>query len=232
MTRNPLVLVALVALLACGGGQHHAQVTIEPTPAPGTRATLVGPMCADGQACTCRDEAAPADGGAGEPGEGVKRFEIRIGPHANAAWVTLDGMVLYKSEQHAAECFYVDLAPGEHTLGLRVHQPGGLGAGLAVNEYGPAAKSWYDTLRFACGAPGVCSNQELDEQKAELAKAPHGVHDLCGSVAVKGVAWDTGTAPDNEHPEDLQVGLTLKVYKFATDKPHGTAACDTHPGQE
>jgi hypothetical protein len=214
----------LIAAAACGGSQVQ-QIEITPPPPPTTRATLVGPLCGDGQACTCRDEHAPADGGAGAPAEGLKRFELVVGPAANAVWVTVDDMVLYKSEQRASECFYIDLPPGEHKVGMRAHNEGGLGAAVHVREYGAAAKSWYDTLSFSCGSPGACSNQELDQEKADLAQAPHGVHDLCGSVKVKGLVWKTGREPDAEHPEDLAVELVLKVYKRMPDKPHGDATC-------
>jgi hypothetical protein len=220
-------VILLFAMAACGGAQRQ-QVQLQPTPAPTTRATLVGPLCKTGQACTCRDEGAPADGGAGEPGEGVKRFEVRVGPAANAVWVMLDDMVLYKSEQRASECFYVDLAPGDHKLGVRAHNPGGLGAAVTVREYGVGPKSWYDSVHFECGTPGACSNDELDQQKADFAAAVHGVHDVCGSVKVKGVAWNTGTEPDAMHPEDLQVEMTLDLYKFAPDKKHGDATCQRH----
>ena len=33
--------------------------------------------------------------------------------------------------------------------------------------------------------------------------------------------WDTGKAPDNQHPSELLVRLTLDVYKFLPTKAHG-----------
>lgn len=215
--------LVLLALAACGGPQR-TQPSMEPVPAPSTRATLAGPLCGNGQTCTCRDEHAPADGGVGEPAEGLKRFELRVGPAANAIWVTVDDMVLFKSEQRADECFYIDLAPGDHKVGVRAHNEGGLGAAVTVREYGVAAKSWYDTVHFECGTPGACSNDELDQVKKDFAGVERGVHDPCGSVKVKGVEWLTGTEPDAQHPEDLAVHMVLDVYKFAPDKPHG-ASC-------
>jgi hypothetical protein len=223
--RGALLIIVVAAAAACGGSPRP-QVQIAPTPAPTTRATLAGPLCGNGQTCTCRDENAAADGGAGEPGEGVKRFEFRVGPAPNAIWVTLDDMVLFKSEQRASECFYVDLVPGDHKVGIRAHGVGGLGAAVNVREYGPAAKSWYETVHFECGTPGACTNDELDQAKADFAATAHGIHDICGSVKVKGVAWNTGTEPDAMHPEDLQVEMTLQVYKFAPDHKHGDASCD------
>jgi hypothetical protein len=223
---RPWPLLSLLALGACGGAQP--QIAIGPLPPPTTRGTLVGPLCENGQTCTCRDPNAPADGGAGAPPAGLKRFEIRVGPASNALWVTLDDQVFYKSEQRADECFYVDLAPGPHALGLRGHQDHGLSAAMTVHEYGPAAQSWYDALHFECGSPGVCSLDELATVKANFAGVARGVHDKCGSVKIKGVTWATGTAPDAEHPEDLAVSMTMQVYKFAPDKRHGDATCETH----
>lgn len=219
-----------MAMAACGGSPQR-QVQIAPTPPPTTRATLAGALCTNGQACTCRDENAPADGGVGEPAAGVKRFELRVGPAANAVWVTVDDMVLFKSEQRASECFYIDLAPGDHKVGVRAHNQGGLGAAVTIREYGVTAKTWYDSVHFECGTPGACSNDELDQEKADFASAPHGVHDACGSVKVKGVAWNTGTEPDGAHPEDLQVELTLDIYKFVPEKKHGDT-CERRAGAE
>ena len=67
----------------------------------------------------------------------------------------------------------------------------------------------------------MCSFDEIASKKAEYANMPRGLHDPCGSTRLKGISWDTGKAPDNEHPSELLVRLTLDVYKFAPDKPHG-----------
>lgn len=220
------VAAAALTALACSGGRRGpSTVSIRPPPDPVTRATLVGPLC-DAEVCRCRAEG-PADGGAGEPEAGVKRFEIRVGPSEHELWVTLDDMVLFKSTARAEDCFYVDLGAGDHRLGLRASHKGGISAKLAVSEYAPSTKSWYRSFRFTCGSPGVCSHTELDEQKAEYARYKRGIHDPCGSVKVKALSWDSGVAPDQLHPDDLAVGLTLDVYDFAPEKPHGDPACAT-----
>jgi hypothetical protein len=217
------VAVGVFGLGACAPGAPRHQVKIAP-PAPTTVATLAGPLC-DGQACQCRDPGAPADGGAGVPDEGVKRFEIRVGPSEHALWVTLDDMVLYKGTARAEECFYVDLGAGDHVAGLRASHPGGISAAVRISEYGAATSSWYDTYRFSCGSPGVCSHGEIEDYKGSLAKFKRGIQDPCGSVKVKGITWDTGEAPDQEHPDDLVVGWTLDVYDFPPRYPHGDGAC-------
>ncbi len=216
--------VVFAAGLACGSGRRGpSTVTIAPPPEPVTRATLVGPLC-EADVCRCRAEG-PADGGAGEPEAGVKRFEIKVGPSEHELWVTLDDMVLYKSSARAEDCFYVDLGAGNHTLGLRASRQGGLSARVHVSEYAPATRSWYQTFRFTCGSPGLCAHAELDEQKAEYARYQRGIHDPCGSVKIRGLSWDSGVAPDQLHPDDLQLGLTLEVRSFAPEKPHGDPAC-------
>ena len=214
-----------LGLVACQQGPTHPrQVTIAPPPAPTTVATLVGPLC-EAQKCTCRAANAPADGGAGVPDDGVKRFELRVGPSEHDLRVTVDDMVLYKSTARAEDCFYVDLGAGDHTVGLRASHPGGISARLAISEYAPATTSWYETYRFSCGSPGVCSHEEMDQYKASLAKYQRGIHDPCGSVKIKGITWDTGEAPDQHHPDDLVVGLTLDLYDFAPKHAHGDPVC-------
>ena len=214
----------VLVLAACGGGAPRTVITITPPPEPETRGALAGPLC-QGTACTCRDETAPADGGAGAPAEGLKRFEIRIGPQDNPLWVTLDDRVLYKSAARAEECFYVDLAPGDHPMRIRASRDGGISAGVRVQEYGVDTQSWYDSFQFVCGIPGVCAHEELDDYKASLKKFRRGIQDPCGSVKVKQLSWDTGKAPDQVHPNDLAVGLTLEVYYFPPRGPHGDPAC-------
>ena len=216
---------ALVLLLACGGGGPKREViAITPPPEPMTRATLVGPLCKP-EVCACRDPGAPADGGAGVPPAGVKRFEIRLGPSEHELWLNLDDMVLYKSTARAEDCFYVDLPDGEHHLALRAHRFGGLSAAVRVSEYGAATQSWYDSYAFGCGVPGACTVDELDEYKAGLSRYPRGIHDPCGSVKVRGLSWDTGVSPDQVHPDDLWLGLTLKIFDFTPKEASGDPAC-------
>jgi hypothetical protein len=220
-----LPLPALVVVLISGCGQTATQITIAPAPPPFTRAVLAGPLCVAG-ACTCRDENAPGDGGAGTPEAAHKRFEFRLGPTDNELWATVDGQVLYKSKERATECFYLDLASGEHPVTLRASRPHGVQAGLAVSELGVRAASWYRTFRFSCGIPGTCAHDELDAAKIEYRKqSKAGVHDPCGSVKVKGIVWDTGVAPDQLHPEDVAVAFTLDIYRFMPGKPSGDPTC-------
>ena len=218
----------VIAAVACSGSPKGVkQVVIAPVPDAVSRGTFAGPLCS-GDACRCRDASAAADGGAGEPiGEigAIKRFEVRIGPSEHELWVTVDDMVLYKGTARAEDCFYLDLGPGDHQMGLRASHQGGIAARVAVSEYAAGTKSWYETFRFGCGAPGPCSHTELDEYKANLTTYKRGIHDPCGSVKVKQIGWDTGIAPDQMHPDDLQVAWTIQLYGFVPKKPHGDASC-------
>jgi len=224
MFERARVLVPAVLLAACGGGPRMQTITIQPPPAPMTQGALAGDRCHDG-ACTCRDPQAPGDGGVGAPADGLKRFEIRVGPIEHPLWVTVDDTILYKSEARAEDCFYIDLAPGEHPMTIRASHPGGISAAVAVSEYGAATQTWYESYRFSCGVPGVCAHEELDDYKASRARYPRGIEDPCGSVKIKGLTWDTGVAPDQVHPEDLALGLTLSIYDFPPRAPHGDPSC-------
>jgi hypothetical protein len=230
MTR---ILVLATVLAACSGGGGGGagggkpEVKIGPTPEPFTRAVLAGPLCGADGSCKCRDENLAADGGAGVPEGDLKRYEFRVGPIENDLWVTVDGQVLYKSKERATDCFYLDLATGEHQVDLRASKPLGTQVGLRVSEYGPKAGSWYKTFRFDCGVNGACAHGELDDIKAEFSQVKAGVHDKCGSTKVKGIAWDTGVAPDQVHPQDVAVRFTLSIYKFLPDRPTGDPACGT-----
>jgi hypothetical protein len=225
-------LAALILVLAaCGGSQTRTQVNIAPTPEPVTRAVLSGPLCA-GDACQCRDSTKPGDGGAGIPdAEGTKRFEVRVGPSENAQWVMVDDMVLYKSDEHATDCFYIDLPTGKHPVTLRVSRAGGLSASLSISEYGKTTQSWYETFRFSCGSPGSCSTDELDSYRASLAQYQRNLHDACGSTKVREIGWDAGRAPDQLHPQDLQLELTLDIDQFEPKFPHGDSNCASNNRQ-
>lgn len=217
--------ISLVLITACSGG-GRSQIKIGPVPDRATHGNLAGPLC-HGSECTCRT----GNEDAGEPDRpNTKRFEIRLGSPYEL-WVTLpNDTLLYKNAERAEACFYVDLAPGVFPVELRASQPSGVSATIEVHELGVAAKSWYDTFRFSCGGGGVCSYDQIDSQMAEYRAIGRGLHDPCGSTKIKGIAWDHGKDPDQQHPSNLVLHFTLDVYKFAPDKPHG-AACGEGTGR-
>jgi hypothetical protein len=214
-------LCVLAGTLACGGTVH--QISIDPPPPKETHAVLAGGLCEDNH-CTCRGE--DGDGGVGVPEtKDKKRYEIRLGS-AYDLWVTINKTtVFYKSPERAEACFYIDLPTGTQQVELRASNPDGVSASLQIHELGTRTKSWYDTFSFACGVPGVCSFEELDAHKAQYAGARHQLFDRCGTTKVKGISWDHGKAPDQLHPSELVVRLTLDIYKAAAWKVHGDDTC-------
>jgi hypothetical protein len=234
MRRRPRRWPAHAALalgaLACGGTAH--QISIGPVPPKDTHAVLAGGLCGDNR-CTCRDDAAGGDGGTGVPTTAnKKRFEIRLGPSPYDLWVTINkSTVLYKSPERAQDCFYVDLPTGINDLELRASNPDGVSAALEIHELGTRTTSWYDTFAFSCGSPGVCSFDELEANKRRYALVKRHLHDPCGTTKVKSISWDHGKAPDQVHPSELVVRLSLDVYRFAAWKQHGDQTCGEGGGR-
>ncbi len=215
-------LVSVLAFVACSGTAH--QISIGPPPARTTDGVLAGPLC-NGTECKCRNLDAPEDGGAGVPADAThKRFEIRLSsPHE--LWAQVGTNHLYKSAERPDACFYVDLPPGIAPVELRASNKDGAAGAWSIRELGTRTKSFYDTFLFNCGVPGVCSFEELDRTKAEMAAMHRNLHDLCGSTKIRDLSWDQSKAPDGEHPTDVLVRLKLDLYKFAPWKVHGDETC-------
>lgn len=213
-----LSLVAFLALAQCGGSQAGPQ--LPPLPEAASSATLVGPLC-ESQACRCTDD--PAE--VGESPEGYKRFKVVLGPSESELWGSIDGNVFYKGVERPTECFYVDLATGDHPISVRAKGKAGFGARMLISEIGAEGPWFFDTFEFFCGAPGLCDNEALRGWKQEIAKFDAGRHAPCGSVRILGIDWQTGRMPDNLHPEDFFLEATMKVYKFLPHNPPGTASC-------
>lgn len=214
---------ALCALAAACSGAERTQIAIGPPPPRETHAVLAGGLCQDNQ-CRCHRDG--GDGGVGVPETADrKRFELRL-QSAYDLWVTIDrSTVLYKNPERAEACFYVDLPSGMHEVELRASNPDGVSAGLEIHELGTRTRSWYDTFAFSCGVPGVCALEELTALKAKYAATRRGLYDRCGTTRIKGVAWDHGKPPDQVHPSELVVRLTLDIYRFGAVKPHGEPTC-------
>lgn len=229
--RRPPRAVGLAAILAAAAcsGPGRTQIAIGPPPPRDTHAVLAGGLCKDNH-CECRGD--QGDGGVGVPDtRDRKRFEIRMAS-AYDLWTTIDGTtVLYKSPERAETCFYVDLPTGAHQVELRASSRDGVSAGLQIHELGTRTRSWYDTFAFACGVPGVCSFEELDAYKARYAGTQRGLFDRCGTTRVKGITWDHGKSPDQAHPSELVLRLTLDIYRFAAWKPHGDTTCGEGGGR-
>jgi hypothetical protein len=222
MDLRHLWLLGALGAAACGGSSAGAP-PLAPPPDRATRATLVGPLCADGQ-CRCRSEDDADE--VGTPEAGKKRYEIRLGPADHELWASLDDMVLYKDRERATACFYVDLAPGVHPMRVRGVDESPLGFQVQVAEQGGDGERlwWYDTFAAACGAPGPCDKAALDEVLAGV-RGKKGKLDACGSTKIKEVAWHTGRAPDVGGLTDVELRLALQIYGFAPSHPPGDPAC-------
>ena len=221
-------VVGVLAAAACSG-PGRTQIAIGLPPAKDTHAVLAGGLCQDNH-CSCRGD--QGDGGVGVPEtKDRKRFEIRM-TSAYDLWTTIDGAtVLYKNPERAEVCFYIDLPAGLHQVELRASNPDGVSAGLQIHELGTRTKSWYDTFAFACGVPGVCSFEDLDNQKAQYAATQRGLYDRCGTTRITGLSWDHGKSPDQLHPSELLLRLTLDIYRFAAWKQHGDDTCGERGGR-
>lgn len=185
-----------------------------------TTATLAGPLC-EGMACECA--AKPSEVGAPER-PGFKRFEVRIGPIENDLWVSVGANKLYKTREKATECFYVDLETGKrHPVTMRAHGKNGVAARFTIKEHGKLGA--YNTYEFECGGPGLCDARTIREYRSSLKNVRRNLHDPCGSTKVRGIQWLTGVMPDQMHPNDIHLQLTLQVYNFEPKHPSGTAKC-------
>jgi hypothetical protein len=207
---------------ACSGG--GSQIKIGPPPDRVTKGALAGPLCSATD-CKCGNSYDEI----GEPDATHKRFEIRLAS-AQELWVTLPQHQLYKNPEHAETCFYVDLPAGVHDVALRAANKDGVSAQIEIFELGVKAKTKYNTFKFSCGHPGVCSFEDLDAAKVSYKEFKRGLHDPCGSTKIKGINWDHGKAPDGTHPDNLLVRLQLDVYKFMPEKPSGDATCGAGEG--
>ncbi|MEZ4362541.1 MAG: hypothetical protein R3B48_20285 [Kofleriaceae bacterium] len=241
---------ALCALVACSGAGRPGAGSFGVPPGASTQAVLVSALCERGEPCACRDERARVpdaeedeDGDAPEgaarraardfPPAEAKRLEIRL-RSTHELWLRIGEWTFYKDRERAEACYYIDVpAPGVgerakvHEVELRGSNDDGVSVGLALNELGVAARTWYQTFRFACGVPGVCTFDELDGLKAAATRAArgHALYDPCGSLRVSKVRWDTRVAPDHPYPGDLVMKLSLEVFHFAPERPRGDPAC-------
>jgi hypothetical protein len=221
-----LLFVSLVAF-GCSGAEK--QVETAPLPPAVTQATLAGHRCASGDFCACRAPDGADDAEKAPPAEGLKRFEVRVASSDGQAWVTIDGRErLYKSPERAEDCYYLDLAPGDHTVSLRAKsqtEAGGVGAALSVSEYNAKNGLWYDAFRFGCGAPGACAKEQIEDWKAAVEKDRTKMWDPCSATKIRSLAWETGRMPDALHPEEIKVTFTLKIATNPPSRPPRDPEC-------
>jgi hypothetical protein len=191
-----------------------------------------GPRC-QGGSCRCRqtddkgytigEADAPGPAGQDTPAAGTKRFELRTGRGNDDVQVTVEGAgTLHKtSDSVEASCGYVDLAPGEHRVHLRVKAPAGEVATprLFIYEHGESTGSWYGSFAMSCGTGATCTRPELEDSMAAL-KHPRGIFDPCGSVKVTSMRYDA-QRDSEDRVTGLDVDVVLHVEKFEPRFPRG-----------
>jgi hypothetical protein len=228
-------IAALALLLSACAGQKEGQKPSKPE-AAGPMA-VAGARCSGG-VCACRrvderGEMAEADRDEGPIAEGHKRFELRTGRGLDEVRITVEGKGTLVKTGASPEpaCAYVDLPPGRHKVTVRAvatNPEAGQEPSFFIAEHSPEQRSWYDTFRFRCGGGDmVCSQGHMDEWLDAMRahqKASRGIYDPCGSTRVALPRW---TAERAVGPKlaDLEVELTLEVYKFQPRFPHGAKTC-------
>ncbi len=223
-----LLLVPFFSL-GCGAGAPAVEKT--PIPDPVTTAALAGHRCTGSGHCACRPAGGETDQKeSAPPAPGTRRFELRVASSDGTAWVTLDGKgTLYKDRERHEDCYYVDLAPGDHTVALLAkasnEQGGGIGVGLRVYEHEPVAGRWYESFLFGCGAPGACAKDQLEDWKLAVEQDRTLMWDPCGSSRIRALRWESGRMPDALHPEEVMVAFTLKVGTHTPSKAPRDPSC-------
>ncbi len=225
-------ICALALLVAgCGGSPSKGPAAA----ANPTSLQVAGARC-QGSSCACRRvddtnrtmEAPDADEGAIAAGQ--KRFEIRAGRGTNPLELTIAGRgTLAKStESPQPSCAYIDLPPGKHVVHMRAtasNPDAGQEPAFFISEYSPDKKSWYDTFLFRCGGgDGVCTQGHMQQWIDKVRAQPRGIFDPCGSVRVQGIKW-SGQRSVGTTLSEVEVDLTLEIYKFAPRFVHGAPTC-------
>jgi hypothetical protein len=184
-----------------------------------------------GATCTCReveDTGRPSRRGEDEGAiaEGKKRFELRTGRGLDKLTITVEGQGSLSKNLTLVDpsCGYIDLPPGRHHVRVHVEAKdaqAGIAPRVFINEYGAHTHDWYDTFQFACGDPNPCFKADVEQWLGEAATRDRGIYDPCGSTRVEDVRWGVSHSPE-QRLEDLELELTLHVYKFEPRFAHGS----------
>lgn len=240
-----MVSLACLVLACSGGGSRRLSFGLPPEAR--TQAVLVGELCAGGAPCQCRDLSAPGTGGVSHPDEApaseeapaeavagpaapsARRIEVRL-RSSHALWLRLGPWTFAKDSERSEACFTIDVPAGDagsYEAELRAANRDGVSVGLELYELGAAAGTWYRTLSWSCGAPGACTFEALEEQKAELARASaeRRLWDPCGSLKITGLVWDSRAAPDHLHPGELTLAFSLRTTERVPERPAGDPSC-------
>lgn len=222
-----------VGVAACAGASGSAGgsgAAAPAAPAGVTSATLAGKRC-QGTRCACRPAGANQPE-ADPPGEGFKRFEIRmsaVGGRASLDGPSLGAMAAGEDET----CFYVDLPGGskhDFVFAARASNPDlGLSPVLRIAEYGPAGPWWYEVFAVECGGPtGKCDRAGAEDWKQAAQGKKRGRIDPCGSAVVTRIGWETSGGlgeRDGGTFRDFTVSFSMEVKRFVTQFAPGSSSC-------
>ena len=227
-------LLVLAGLL--GGVRRRSQDDRDrPSAREGDHRRARRARCAAARAASARES---PDGG--RRARGRRAEAVRDPARAVAARAVGDacrGTSSTRAPSGPTMCFYVDLPPGDAPgRAARVERERRRRRRSRSPSSARRRRARTTTFRFACGSPGgVCSFEELDGKKAEYREVKQSTHDACGSTKVK--EHRLGHRPVARRARtraSSSCALTLDVYKFQPDKPHGDPSCgagDAAPGR-
>ena len=223
-------------LLGCAGSQKGAGSSGPPPNTSGMSGPLqvVGPRCAGG-VCACRrvdDYGKPLEPERDEEtsATGMKRYEIRTGRGLDPISISVAGRGTLEKNIVGPEpsCGYIDLPPGKHVIRVRAkptNPEAGMQPAFWVSEHSATQKSWYDTFHFRCSENGPCTEGHMEAWLSSMRKNPRGIFDPCGSTRVEGAKW--GGQKHGMLPQlvELEMEITLNVYKFEPRFKAGAVRC-------
>jgi hypothetical protein len=200
--------------------------------APTLSMPLAGARCEGGR-CTCRRPGDQVE--TLPPGEGLKRYEIRMKSHGGD--VVLDSPTVGHYRYPGGDdeqCLYIDLAESStHQFTIESHelQKGqGMAPAVHIAEYGLLRHTWYDVIDIACGiAQHHCDPITADFWRDEwTTKRKRGRLDPCGSTVVSSLRWDTSGGlhmQDGGALRDFRVQFKLQVKGFTPELPPNDPRC-------
>jgi hypothetical protein len=236
--------VAVAGMAACASSGSGAAASAPVARVVDDRPLVTAGARCQGGACRCRqtddngytvgEGDASSAAGQDTPAAGTKRFELRTGRGNDDVQVTVEGAgTLHKSSDTVEpSCGYIDLAPGEHRVHLRVKAPAGEVAAprLFIYEHGESTGSWYGSFAMSCGTGATCTRPELEDSMAAL-KHPRGIFDPCGSAKVTSMRYDA-QRDAQDRVTGLDLDVVLHVEKFEPRFPRGGRCKGPSPATE
>lgn len=197
---------------------------------------LAGARCAGvavGEgACRCRTTATDAE--SEPPGEGRKRFELRMSADGGSATIESPGLGKFETSGPEEVCFYFDVTAGTTNqfifTGRATKVEQGFSPRARIAEYGPQGPFWYEVAAFDCiGANGRCDRDGARSwSEKTISQRKRGRIDPCGSAVISKLAWNSsgGDAErDTGYFRDFVVRFAMEVKRFQTQFKPGSTEC-------